>query len=43
VGWSIPGCCQITVGWSLERTLTLPHFGLIKKEKNLEKVMVEQE
>jgi hypothetical protein len=19
VGWSIPGCCQVTVGWSLDR------------------------
>ena len=36
-GRSIPGCCHVTVGWSLAMMQTLPHFGLIKKEK-LERV-----
>jgi hypothetical protein len=27
-----PACCQVTVGWSLERTLAFPHFGLKKRE-----------
>ena len=27
----IPGCCQVTVGQSLEEMLTFLHFGLIKK------------
>jgi hypothetical protein len=31
---STPGCCQVTVGESLDKMLTLTTFGLIKKEKN---------
>jgi hypothetical protein len=31
---SIPGCCQEVWGWSLDRIATIPHFGLVKKEKN---------
>ena len=37
VGRSIPGYCQVTVGWSLDRMLTFPCFGLIKKRKKLER------
>jgi hypothetical protein len=30
---AIPGCCKVTVGWSLDRMLTFPYFGLITKGK----------
>jgi hypothetical protein len=33
MGRSIPDCSQVTVGWSLDRMLTFPCFGLIKKKK----------
>jgi hypothetical protein len=33
-GSGLLGCCHVAMGWSLDRILTFPHFGLIKKEKN---------
>ena len=34
VGRGIPGCCQVIVGWSIDRILTFPSVVLINKEKN---------
>ena len=33
----LPSYCQIIVGWNLDRILTFPSFGLIKKEKKIKR------